>query len=78
MDIAAQALIFFFAGFDSVTSAMAFVAYELAVNPEIQKKLRVEIEETNSECDGKLTYEALMRMKYMDMVVSGKKFTRVD
>lgn len=50
---------------------MAFMAYELAINPDIQKKLRDEVEKTDQECDGKLTYESLMRMKYMDMVVSG-------
>lgn len=74
LDIAAQAMIFFFAGFESVTSVMAFMAYELAVNPDIQKKLRDEVQETSSECGGKLTYEALMKMKYLDMVISGKKF----
>lgn len=50
---------------------MAFMAYELAVNPEIQDRLRAEMEETNQECDGKITYEALMKMKYLDMIISG-------
>lgn len=50
---------------------MAFMAYELAINPDIQNKLRNEIEETHETCNGKLTYDALMTMKYMDMVVSG-------
>lgn len=71
VDIAAQALIFFFAGFESITTMMSILAYELAVNPDIQNRLRNEIEETNEDCKGKVTYEALMKMKYMDMVVSG-------
>ncbi|CAG9824140.1 unnamed protein product [Phaedon cochleariae] len=70
LDITAQALIFFFAGFDTVSSLMCFMAYELAVNPDIQTRLRQEIRETLDECNGKLTYEALLKMKYMDMVVS--------
>ncbi|XP_074035463.1 cytochrome P450 9e2-like isoform X1 [Leptinotarsa decemlineata] len=69
-DITAQALIFFFAGFDSVSSLMCFMSYELALNPDIQIKLRNEIEETLVACEGKITYEALLKMKYMDMVVS--------
>ncbi|GJQ77433.1 hypothetical protein Trydic_g20831 [Trypoxylus dichotomus] len=69
VDIAAQALIFFFAGFDSVSTLMCFMGYELAVQPDIQKKLQDEIDETLRECNGKLTYEALMKMKYMDMVI---------
>lgn len=38
-DIAAQAMIFFFAGFESVSTLMSFMAHELVVNPEIQKRL---------------------------------------
>ncbi|XP_017770172.1 PREDICTED: cytochrome P450 9e2-like [Nicrophorus vespilloides] len=70
IDITAQALIFFFAGFETVSTLMCFMAYELAVNPDIQTKLINEIDETNAECDGKLTYEQLSTMKYMDMVIS--------
>lgn len=64
-------MIFFIAGFESVTSVMTFMAYELAINPDIQERLRDEIEATQTECAGKLTFECLMKMKYMDMVVSG-------
>lgn len=74
LDIAAQCIVFFFGGFETVTTTMSFMAYELGVNPDIQNRLRDEIEKTNKECNGKLTYEALMRMKYMDMVLSGKLF----
>lgn len=75
MDIAAQALTFIFAGFESVATQMAFMAYELAINPDIQRKLRTEVVETSKECNGKLTYEVLMKMKYMEMVISGKIFS---
>ncbi|XP_072400637.1 cytochrome P450 9e2-like [Diabrotica undecimpunctata] len=70
LDITAQALIFFFAGFETVSSTMCFVAYELACNPDIQSKLRDEIRETLVQCNGKITYEALLKMKYLDMVIS--------
>lgn len=73
-DIAAQAMIFFFAGFESVSTLMSFMAHELVVNPEIQKRLQDEIDTTLNECKGKLTYEALVKMKYMDMIVSGIYF----
>lgn len=73
VDIAAHSLIFFFAGFESISTVMSFTAYELAINPDMQIRLRNEIEETNKNCNGKLTYEALMKMKYMDMIITGKK-----
>lgn len=73
MDIASQAMIFLFAGLDSVTNVMLFLAHELAVNSDVQNKLRDEIQKTSKACDGNVTYEALMEMKYMDMVLSGKR-----
>ncbi|KAG5895431.1 hypothetical protein JTB14_037590 [Gonioctena quinquepunctata] len=69
-DIIAQALIFFFAGFDSVSTLMCFMAHELAVNTDVQENLRLEINETTKRCKGKLAYDDLTSMKYMDMVVS--------
>ncbi|XP_019875690.2 cytochrome P450 9e2-like [Aethina tumida] len=69
-DVTAQALIFFFAGFDAVSSLMCFMCYELGVNQDVQDKLREEVNKTLDDCEGKLTYEALMRMKYMDMVLT--------
>ncbi|XP_050311273.1 cytochrome P450 9e2-like [Anthonomus grandis grandis] len=69
-NIVAQALTFFVAGFETTSNAMCFTAYELAVNPEIQEKLRKEIEKTLQENDGKIDYEALIGMKYLDMVVT--------
>lgn len=72
LDIAAQAVVFFFAGFDGVSALMCLVAYELAVNPDIQSKLRDEINETYEHCNGNVTYETVLRMKYLDMVISGQ------
>ncbi|XP_028133915.2 cytochrome P450 9e2 [Diabrotica virgifera virgifera] len=69
-DIVAQALVFFFAGFDSSSNLMSFMGYELCANPDIQDRLREEIKETLENCNEKLTYEALVDMKYMDMVVT--------
>lgn len=72
-DIAAQALVFFFAGFDSVASLMSFMSYELAIHPEVQSRLREEINETFQETNGNVTYEALLKMNYLDMVINGIK-----
>nr|QYA71985.1 cytochrome P450 [Anoplophora glabripennis] len=69
-EITAQALIFFIAGFDSVSSAMCFTTYELTVNQDVQERLREEVYSTCKACKGKLTYDALLQMKYLDMVIS--------
>ncbi|XP_011869164.1 PREDICTED: cytochrome P450 9e2-like [Vollenhovia emeryi] len=69
-DIVSQAFIFFFAGFDTSSTLMCFVAHELAVNQEVQDRLRQEVLHHLAEGNGEITYEALSKMSYMDMVVS--------
>ncbi|XP_060530967.1 cytochrome P450 9e2-like [Cylas formicarius] len=68
-DITSQAVIFFFAGFDAVSTAMCFALHELACNHDIQQKLREEIISTASEYP-RITYDGLLKMKYLDMVVA--------
>lgn len=46
--------------------------YELARNPDIQKRMQEEIDNFKLE-SGDLTYNDLPKLKYLDMVVSGKK-----
>ncbi|XP_056644717.1 cytochrome P450 9e2-like [Diorhabda sublineata] len=70
LDIAGHAMVFFFAGFDAVSTLMCFMCYELAINKDVQDRLREEIRSTFEKCNGKITYEALLKMQYMDMVVS--------
>jgi hypothetical protein len=52
---------------------MSFVSHQLAVHPDIQSRLQEEVDRTLDEHGGKFTYEAVHGMKYLDMVVSGRK-----
>ena len=69
--IAAQAFVFFVAGYDTSANTIAFCLHELALNPEIQEMARQDILESMEKFDGKLTYDAVLEMKYLDMIVSG-------
>ncbi|KAB0796013.1 hypothetical protein PPYR_10074 [Photinus pyralis] len=69
-DIATQVLIFFFGSYDTVSVVFCQLACELVANADVQDKLHKEIDATLKECNGKLTYDSLMNMKYLDMVVS--------
>lgn len=70
-ELVAQCFLFFLAGFDTSSTLLSFVAYELCANPDIQQKLYEEVEATHRSLDGKkLTYDAVQKMKYMDMVIS--------
>nr|QZM07472.1 cytochrome P450 monooxygenase CYP9EK3 [Lasioderma serricorne] len=69
-DIAAQAIAFFFAGFDTTASTMSFMAFELAKNPDVQEKLQQEIDDVLETSQGKVSYETITKMKYLDQVLS--------
>lgn len=67
--IAAQAFVFFLGGFESSSTTTTFCLYELALNPDIQTKLCSEIDYELSKHDGKITYEAIHEMEFMDKVI---------
>lgn len=70
-EIISQCFLFFIAGFDTSSTVMSFLAYELAVNQDIQKRLYEEIREVNDTLNGAhLNYDTLSKMKYMDQVIS--------
>ncbi|XP_073945642.1 cytochrome P450 9e2-like [Choristoneura fumiferana] len=70
IDLVAQAALFFIAGFETVSTAMTFLLYELAVNPDVQEKLAQEISEHEKTSGGKFDYNSIQSMTYMDMCVS--------
>ena len=69
----AQALSFLIGSVETSASTLSFTLYQLTFHPEIQQILRAEILQVLSRYDGKLTYEGIEEMLYMDRVVSGEK-----
>ncbi|XP_017069282.1 probable cytochrome P450 6a20 [Drosophila eugracilis] len=68
-EIAAQAFIFFLAGFETSSTTMGFSLYELANNQDIQDKLRIEVDSVLKKYDGKLSYDSMREMTYLEKVI---------
>ncbi|GLH10340.1 Probable cytochrome P450 304a1 [Gryllus bimaculatus] len=69
-DIMGQAVLFFFAGFETVSLLMCFSCHLLALHPDAQARLHREIDAAVDASGGHLDYDAVGRMKYLDMVLS--------
>nr|XP_022901249.1 cytochrome P450 6j1-like [Onthophagus taurus] len=60
---------FFVDGFATSSHALNFTLYEIAKNVDVQRKLRKEIDETISKNNGKITYDILNEMVYLEAVI---------
>ncbi|KAK9301989.1 hypothetical protein QLX08_005840 [Tetragonisca angustula] len=68
-EAAAQAYVFYLAGFETSSTTATFCLYELAQHQDIQNKVREEIQ-TQIEKHGDLTYDAVNDMTYLHKVIS--------
>lgn len=50
---------------------MSFALFELAINQEVQDKVREEVLRIKNAHGGKITYEALNEMHYLNRVFNG-------
>eukprot|EP00088_Acartia_fossae_P004718 TRINITY_DN12036_c0_g1_i12.p1 TRINITY_DN12036_c0_g1~~TRINITY_DN12036_c0_g1_i12.p1 ORF type:complete len:528 (-),score=156.85 TRINITY_DN12036_c0_g1_i12:320-1903(-) len=67
--LVANAVLFFFAGFDTSAFGIGVVSHKLCLYPELQEKIYEEIIDVVG-IDGKITPEKLGALKYMDMFIS--------
>ncbi|KAM4750140.1 cytochrome P450 3A30 [Anableps anableps] len=68
-EILSQSMIFIFAGFETSSSSLTFLAYNLATNPEVMTKLQEEIDATFPN-KAPVQYQPLMEMEYLDSVIN--------
>ncbi|XP_011302432.1 cytochrome P450 6k1 [Fopius arisanus] len=70
-NLVAQAAVFFTGGFETSSTVISFCLYELATHPEVQDKVREEIQTALQENNGKITYDMVVSgLPYMDAVIS--------
>jgi len=68
-DMIAQAYVLYFAGFETTSSVMSFIAHKIVANPNVQIKLRQEIDKVLDKSNGNITYEIINQMKYLHAVI---------
>lgn len=66
--LTAQAFVFFAAGFETSSTTISNALYELALNVDIQDKLRQEIDAEYAKNNEDLRYEHIKEMTYLDQV----------
>lgn len=69
LELVAQSIIFIFAGYETTSSVLSFIIYELATHPDVQQKLQQEIDAVLPN-KAPATYDAMVQMEYLDMVVN--------
>ncbi|XP_043282108.1 cytochrome P450 6a2-like [Venturia canescens] len=68
--IAASATSFFLDGYETSAITLGFFAYQLAENPDVQTKLRDEVNTILEKHEGQMSYECLGEMTYMDQALN--------
>ncbi|XP_042778609.1 cytochrome P450 3A12-like [Panthera leo] len=68
LELVAQSVIFIFAGYETTSTFLFFLVYELATHPDVQQKLQeIDVTFPNKE---RPSYDALVQMEYLDMVLN--------
>lgn len=71
-DVAANTMLYMFAGYETSATTGQLAVYEMARHPELQQKARDEVNKVLAKYDGVCCYEAQNEMIYLNMVLDGK------
>lgn len=69
--VAAQAFGLLMTGVHSSSLATSSCLYEIAKHPDIQRKIRAEIDLVMAQHNGKLSYESINELKYLNCCING-------
>ena len=70
LSIVATAISLLVAGYDTTSTTLAYCCYQLAKNPDIQDRLRNEIENQTNDQEDLITYDQVQTMTYLDQIIS--------
>uniref|UniRef100_A0A0K8R3T7 Putative cytochrome p450 cyp3/cyp5/cyp6/cyp9 subfamily n=1 Tax=Ixodes ricinus TaxID=34613 RepID=A0A0K8R3T7_IXORI len=70
MEAMAQCVIFLLAGQDTTSSVIAYTVYLLALHPDVQEKLRREVDECFEQYGPEPTLDVVSKLDYLNCVIS--------
>lgn len=73
-DVAANTMLYMFAGYETSATTGQLAVYEMARHPELQQRARDEVNKVLAKYGGQCSYEAQNEMIYLNMVLDGKYF----
>lgn len=65
--IAANVFVFYVAGTDTSTDAVAYTIHELTHRPDLMEKVQAEIDEALEKSNGEITYDVVHELKLLDL-----------
>ncbi|CAH1398027.1 unnamed protein product [Nezara viridula] len=68
---------FLIAGHHTTMTTLSHVIYQLSLHPQIQEKLRTEVDSVLKGKDT-VTYDSIRQMNYLDGVINGKRFAYIS
>lgn len=68
-NVISESILFMVAGFETSSTLLAYAAYELALNMDVQTKLRHEIKQVLAKHNNECTYDSIQEMDYLEMVL---------
>ena len=68
-EVGVNIFLFMIAGYETTSTSLGASTYVLATQPDIQEKLRAEVDEQPWNEDNDVNYEIVMNMNYMDLFV---------
>jgi len=69
-EIIGNSFVMILAGYETTAQTLQFLMYYLAYYPEVQEKLREEIQNEFEKNDGELSYEVINDLKYLTMCIN--------
>nr|UOU03277.1 cytochrome P450 3044A1/2 [Brachionus rubens] len=68
-EILSQSILFLLAGYETTAQTLCFISYNLAMNPNYQTQLCEEVDSVLDKHDGKINYESVNEMTFMEKVI---------